>query len=68
MKEISVDNATKKAVYRLFDGAPGAPQYVELHRDTEATVQFTWFNLPESQKDDSTNRIDLRKETLYVQE
>ena len=67
MKEISVDNATKKAVYRLFDGAPRAPQYVELHRDTEDTVLFTWFNLPEGQEDPTTNRIDPWEETLYVQ-
>ena len=67
MKEISVDEANQKAVYRLFDGAPDAPQYVELHRDTEDTVLFTWFNLPEGQEDATTNRIDPWEETLYVQ-
>jgi len=66
MKEISVDEANQKAVYRLFDGAPDAPQYVELHRDTENTVTFTWFNLPEGQEDSAANRIDPHKETLYV--
>ena len=62
-----MDNDNQKAVYRLFDGAPRAPQYVELHRDTEDTVLFTWFDLPEGQEDATTNRIVLRKETLYVQ-
>ena len=67
MKQVSLDDSQKKVVYQLLDGAPDAPQYVELHRNTDTTVLFTWFNLPEGQEDPTTNRIVLRKETLYVQ-
>ena len=56
MKEISVDEANQKVVYRLFDGAP----------DADTTVLFTWFNLPEGQEDSAENRINPCKETLYV--
>ncbi|MBQ8562096.1 MAG: hypothetical protein IJ441_10980, partial [Spirochaetaceae bacterium] len=67
MKQVSLDDSQKKVVYRFLDGAPNSPRYVELHRNTDTTVLFTWFNLPEGQEDPTTNRIVLRKETLYVQ-
>ena len=67
MKQVSLDDSQKKVVYQLLDGAPNSPRYVELHRNTDTTVLFTWFNLPEGQEDPTTNRSDLREETLYVQ-